>query len=186
MQYKLYAVRHGETQWNAENRVCGRTDLPLTPAGLRQAAHTAELLAGLPIERIYSSPMLRARQTAQAAADRLGLRVETDPRLTEQDYGVYEGLDRGCRDFLANKRQFAYPYPKGESMFQTAQRIYNFLDERGREEKNILVVAHKGVIRILHTYFHPTTNDEFFHFSLDNCEIREYVFPTPEKSGGDC
>ena len=75
MQYKLYAVRHGETQWNAENRVCGRTDLPLTPAGLRQAAHTAELLAGLPIERIYSSPMLRARQTAQAAADRLGLRV---------------------------------------------------------------------------------------------------------------
>ena len=68
MQYKLYAVRHGETQWNAENRVCGRTDLPLTPAGLRQAAHTAELLAGLPIERIYSSPMLRARQTDDTAA----------------------------------------------------------------------------------------------------------------------
>ena len=82
----FYAVRHGQTDWNALGRVCGRTDLPLNAEGERQARQTAGSLRGLAIERIVCSPLLRARQTADFAAQALGLPVRVDARLIEQDY----------------------------------------------------------------------------------------------------
>ena len=68
----LYVARHGQTQWNSENKVCGRTDLPLTEVGFAQAEMLAEKAAGGKLDMIISSPMLRARQTAQPAAERFG------------------------------------------------------------------------------------------------------------------
>lgn len=64
---KLYVARHGETAWNAEYRVCGSTDLPLTEHGLEQARILARLAVGKGIHRIIASPMLRARQTAESS-----------------------------------------------------------------------------------------------------------------------
>ena len=61
---KLYTVRHGETEWNIVNRICGRTDIPLTENGVEQAKETAENLKGTHIDLVLVSPMLRARQTA--------------------------------------------------------------------------------------------------------------------------
>jgi broad specificity phosphatase PhoE len=174
----FYAVRHGQTDWNAQGRVCGRTDLPLNEAGRRQAEETARKLAGLPIERIVCSPMLRARQTAAFAAQALHLPVRTDARLIEQDYGIYEGVPVTDEGFLRAKRQFAVRYPGGESMMQVAARVYALLDEeRARGGGPVLLVCHGGVLRLIHTYFADMDNDAFFHYSAKNAQIETYEAP---------
>ena len=146
---KLYVARHGQTQWNLENKVCGRTDLPLTEVGMEQAEQLARIARKLPIGRIISSPMVRARQTAAPTARELGLPVEVDDRLIEQHYGIYEGVSRFDEGFLGNKRQFAYRYPGGESMMDVAYRVYSLLEELKRKqgEQNVLLVCHGGVCR---------------------------------------
>ena len=172
----LYVARHGETAWNALNKVCGRTDIPLTELGQRQAEKLGELVKGLTVHRIISSPMLRAVQTARPAAEILGLEIETDDRLIEQDYGIVEGVDRQDPGFLANKRQFAVRYPGGESMMDVASRVYSLLDELKEKQKDesVLLVCHGGVCRLIRTYFEDMTNEEFFLYSEENANIREY------------
>lgn len=71
---RVFAARHGETQWNAENKVCGRTDLPLTDRGFQQAQMLAEKAVSCDLDVIISSPMLRARQTAGAVAENAACR----------------------------------------------------------------------------------------------------------------
>ena len=173
---KLYAARHGQTQWNLENRICGRTDLPLTEAGKAQAEILAEKAASLELDRIISSPMLRARETADAVSRKCHIPVETDDRLIEQNYGIYEGKDRQDPAFLANKRMFACRYPGGESMMDVAYRVYSLIDElRGKyPDQNILMVCHGGVCRVIRTYFEDMTNEEFASYSEENAACREY------------
>ena len=173
---RLYVARHGQTQWNQENKVCGRTDLPLTETGLEQAKLLAERTKDLKIDVILSSPMLRARQTAVPAASLHGLEILVDERLTEQDYGIYEGVSRFDEGFLAYKRHFAFRYPGGESMMDVAHRVYSLLEEIKERYagKNVLLVCHGGVCRVIRTYFEDMTNDEYFHYSEDNANVREY------------
>lgn len=173
---KLYVARHGETEWNALNKVCGRTDLPLTETGFQQAEKLADRTQNLGIDVIIASPMLRARQTAEPTANRLGLEIRTDDRLIEQHYGIFEGVDRLDPGFLANKRQFAYRYPGGESMMDVAYRVYSLLDELKEKypEKTVLLVCHGGVCRLIRTYFEDMTNEEFFHYSEENANVRQY------------
>ena len=174
---KLYVARHGETEWNALNKVCGRTDIPLTPMGCQQAEKLADRVEKLEIHMIVSSPMGRAMQTAQPAAKRLNLEILTDSRLIEQDYGIFEGVDRRDPGFLANKRQFAYRYPGGESMMDVAHRVYGLLEElKGKyPDRNVLLVCHGGVCRLIRTYFEDMTNEEFFLYSEENANVREYT-----------
>lgn len=173
---KLYVARHGETAWNAEYRVCGRTDLPLTETGLAQAEALARLTAGKRIERIVSSPMLRAVQTAQPSAEMLGLSIETDDRLMEQNYGIYEGVPRNDPNFLANKRQFCTRYPEGESMMDLAARVYGFLYDLKKMHpgETVLIVCHGAVCRTIRSFFRNMTNEEYFSYSPENASLEYY------------
>lgn len=173
---KIYAARHGQTQWNVENKICGTTDLPLTEEGWAQARALAEKTTELDLDLIICSTMLRARQTASAVAEKLDIPVIEDARLVEQNYGIYEGMDRKTPGFLENKRHFAVRYPGGESMMDVAHRIYSLLEDVKREHdgKNVLLVCHGGVLRLVRSYFEPMTNDEYFHYSPGNADIREY------------
>ena len=174
---KIYVARHGQVQWNAEYRVCGRTDQPLTEAGLEQARLLAERTKELDIGLIISSPMLRARQTAAPTAALHGLQGLTDDRLIEQDYGIYEGARRDDPGFLGNKRHFAVRYPGGESMMDVAHRVYSLLEEIRVKYagKNVLLVCHGGVCRVIRTYFEDMTNEEYFRYSEENAAVREYT-----------
>jgi broad specificity phosphatase PhoE len=89
----LLLVRHGETDWNAEGRLQGHTDMPLNDLGRRQARALADELAGDGIEAVYSSDLARASETAEIVAERLGLPVGLDPDLREKDWGTWEGAD---------------------------------------------------------------------------------------------
>ena len=173
---RIYVARHGETQWNLENKVCGRTDLPLTERGFSQAEMLGEQVKDLDLDLILSSPMLRARQTAAPAARMCAVPVLVDERLIEQDYGIYEGVDRQDPGFLGNKRQFAFRYPGGESMRDVAHRVYGLLEELPQKypDKRVLLICHGGVCRLIRTYFEDMTNEEFFHYSEENGAFREY------------
>ena len=172
----LYVARHGQTVWNAQNKVCGITDVNLTEKGLEQAKSLALSVKSKKIDIVISSPLTRAVETSKIVSDMLGIPFEVDDRLIEQNYGIYEGVDRKNEEFLANKRNFAYKYPDGESMMQVAYRIYGLLDEMKDkyEDQNVLLISHGGVCRIINTYFHDMTNDEFFNYTLENGHLEEY------------
>lgn len=173
---KIYFTRHGQTEWNALNKICGLTDINLTETGILQAKELAEKVADKNIDLIIASPMKRAQATAKIVAEKCNIPIQTDDRLIEQNYGIYEGEDRKNAGFLNNKRNFAYRYPEGESMMQVAARVYSLIDEVKEKytDKTILFVCHGGVCRVANTYFKDMTNDEFFQYSLENCGLEEY------------
>ena len=92
MKAKLLLIRHGETAWNAEHRIQGQLDIPLSPRGVLQSARLAECLAEEPIAAVYSSGQSRAWLTAVPLALRHGLEVIPEPRLRERCFGIFEGL----------------------------------------------------------------------------------------------
>ena len=81
---KIYAARHGQTRWNVENIVCGRSDIPLTAEGEKQAQALADKAADCRLDVIIASPMIRAQQTARAVAERCGIEVLTDKGLSNR------------------------------------------------------------------------------------------------------
>lgn len=172
----LYVARHGETQWNVQNKVCGLTDIELTQKGFEQAKKLALLLKDKKIDLIISSPLKRAIVTSTEVSKICNAPIEIDCRLIEQNYGIFEGVDRQDEAFLNNKKCFAYKYPGGDSMMQVAFRTYSLIEEIKvkNKGKNMLLVCHGGVCRVINTYFNDMTNDEFFCFSPDNCSYLEY------------
>lgn len=172
---KLYVARHGQTVRNAQNRVCGVTDVELTEKGIEQAEKLADIVPDN-IDVIITSPLKRAIETGKIVAEKNNIPMYIEELLIEQNYGIYEGIDRKDPQFLNNKRNFAYRYPDGESMMQVAYRIYGFIDKIRKEYqgKNVLLISHGGVCRIIRTYFIDMTNEEFFNYTLKNGELEEY------------
>jgi broad specificity phosphatase PhoE len=156
----IYLVRHGETEWNLERRMQGRRESPLTPLGERQAAAMAGLLADLvaceaPADwRLVSSPLGRARQTAEAIGARLGLAVEIDERLAEIAFGDWEGQ---LRDEMAlvypelfATREWLVSAPGGETFEDVQARIGGWLAELPPEpDRRVVAVSHGMAGRIL-------------------------------------
>ena len=173
---KLFVARHGQTTWNAQNKVCGITDVELTEKGIEQAKELANITQKHNIDTIISSPLKRAIKTSQIVADKNNITLQIEELLIEQNYGIYEGVDRKNDNFLANKRNFAYRYPNGESMMQVAYRIYALIDKikEQYQGKNVLIISHGGICRIIRTYFMDMSNDEFFSYTLENGKLEEY------------
>ena len=92
----IYLVRHGETHWNHLGKIQGQSDISLNEAGIRMAQAAAERLKDVSFDRVFSSPLLRARQTAEILADGRGVAVETDERLKEMSFGCEEGAAVDC------------------------------------------------------------------------------------------
>ncbi len=177
--HKLYFTRHGETVWNVENKICGMTDSPLTERGRAQARALGQKVkaGGYAIDEILYSPLSRAADTAKAIADATGIPARCELRLREQCFGKYEGTPRNGEKFRISKTCFADRYDGGESMLQLAQRIYNLLDElRDQPDKTYLLVAHNGIARVVESYFHDMTNEEYALAGIRNCELVEYYF----------
>lgn len=174
---KIYSTRHGQTDFNKRDIVLGSTDIELNETGLSQAEELAEKVAGLDVDIIIASPMLRAMKTAQFVAEKNGLEIITDNRLREWNYGEYEGKTRFTEGFAENKKNFGVKMGKtGESLLQLAQRVYSALDDiiKNYSEKNVLIVSHGGVCRVIEIYFHDMTTAEFENWFMDNCQIIEY------------
>jgi len=151
---RLALLRHGRTEWNAAGRVQGHIDIPLSEEGLSEMA-ARRLPFCFP--RVYASPMLRARQTAEA----LGLIDPVlDARLMEQNWGVWEGLTRA--EILARDGDDAFVKAGsnegesfrpggGESTGELHARVADFLKDVARPDADAVVVAHLGVLRAAYT-----------------------------------
>lgn len=174
---KIYVVRHGQTEWNLDNRVCGITDIDLTNIGMEQARKLSDSLSARKIDIIISSPLKRAQQTARIISGAIEQDFYLDNRLIEQNFGGYEGVNRNNTDFLEAKRHFPNKMSGGESIMQVAQRVYNFLDEIRDKycDKCILIITHGSVSRIINSYYTDQTNNDFYTFHLGNCELMEYT-----------
>ena len=168
----IYVVRHGETEWNAINKVLGRTDIPLNDEGIKQAHEIARSLKDIKIDIFLCSPLQRARQTADAVSNELGIPYKTDNRLIAQNFGKFEGVNRLDREYQEAKREYFARYPGGESFFDVAVRVFPLIKEIGGA--NALLVTHGGICRIIRSYFEDMGNEEFVQFSQGNCEIRKY------------
>ena len=174
---KIYSTRHGQTDYNKQELILGTTDIPLNETGEKQAIQLAEEIEKIDIDLIISSPMMRAQQTAKSIADRCGLEIITDNRLKEWDYGEYEGKSRFTEGFAENKREFAVKMGNtGESVLQVSHRVYNFLDEITAKyrDKNILLVSHGGICRLIETYFNNMTTEQYSNWFMGNCQLIEY------------
>jgi broad specificity phosphatase PhoE len=154
-------VRHGETDWNAEGRLQGHTDRPLTPYGREQAKRLAERLDGDTIAAVYASDLSRARETAEIVGERLGLTVVIDPDLREKNWGTWEGLTGSERDRI----EFV-----GETTEAHADRILRAvrrIAERHPGER-VLVVTHGGSVRRIQAAVYGMALPV-----LDNCAVWE-------------
>lgn len=173
---KIFVTRHGQTEWNSQNRVSGITDISLTEKGIVQAKQLSTQLVDYEIDLIVSSPLIRAKSTADILSEVIGKKVIVDNRLREQNYGMYEGIDRDNEEFKFAKNQFASRLKNGESLLQVAQRVYNLIDEIKHKyaNNNVMLVTHGGVCRIINSYFNELNNDEYSAYHTDNCKIIEY------------
>jgi broad specificity phosphatase PhoE len=151
---RIALLRHGPTAWNAAGRVQGHTDIALSDEGL---AKMAALRLPFAPTHIYASPMLRARQTAQA----LDLQNPVlDARLMEQNWGAWEGLTRqeildrhGADAFVkaGSEQGEAFHPGGGESTGELHARVASFLADAARQDGNAVAVAHLGVLRAAYT-----------------------------------
>ena len=179
MGHSLYFVKHGQTVWNVENKICGATDIPLTELGRQQAMETGRAILdqGIHADEILYSPLERAADTARYISEITGIPARAEQRLTEQNFGKWESTARDGLEFRAAKGAFACRYDGGESMLHLAQRVYNLLDElKARPDRTYLLVAHNGISRMVHSYFYEMTNEEFAAFGVKNCAVLRYDF----------
>lgn len=160
---RLCMVRHGETEWNAEGRVQGQLDVPLSAAGLAQAQCVAAVLRVGSFSALCASDLQRVRQTAQPAAEKLGLPIRIDAALRERHYGAFQGLTyaeaRHTRPadyarFKAKDPEFAFG--TGESLRDFFSRTIACIGSIARRHQGheVLVFTHGGVLEM--AYRHAT------------------------------
>lgn len=176
----FYFVRHGQTVWNVENKICGATDIELTELGHKQAIDTGKKIVeeGIKADEILYSPLIRAAETARHISEITEIPARMEPRLIEQNFGKWESTPRDGADFKKAKEFFACSHEGGESTLRLAQRIYNLLDDIKAEadSKTYILVAHNGIARVVQSYFTDMTNEEYAAFGVKNCEVVRYDF----------
>jgi len=176
---KIFAVRHGQTDLNAENRVQGgRSDLPLNSKGREQAHMLADELSSCGIDVIVTSTRKRAEETAQIINERLNVEIIKEPRLIERDFGDFEGGPVSEVDILSLRRwRDNAPTPNGETIRETAYRVFAALDEiiKRFDGQNVLIVAHGHVVRSILWYFNGLPKDgEDDGAEIGNCAVYEF------------
>ena len=174
---RLFLARHGQTSWNALGRAQGHTDIPLDPTGRAQAAALARGLADAGIERVISSDLLRARETAEA----LGLPVETRPELRERSFGEWEGRNyvevmeglEALAEAVGATRLHVRP-PGGESFDDVWRRLDPIVAELKTAEENTLVVLHGAAKAVLLARLLDGTLETVRGFRFPNCGLTEF------------
>jgi broad specificity phosphatase PhoE len=178
---EVLLVRHGETDYNATGRFQGRADTRLNDRGREQSRALACALTHEALRALYSSPLARARETAQIVGAQLGLDPVYDDRLIEADAGEWQG--RLCADVIADNpagfaawraAEPAFRFPGGESVAEQAARVAAALADIATGALPALVVTHGGAIRAVVGVVAPGG-------AIANCELHRV--PAPAAAG---
>jgi len=145
---EIWLIRHGETEWSLSGQHTGRTDLPLTAAGERQAAAIGRYLAGRPFALVLTSPLQRAHETCKLAG--YGGVAQIEPDLCEWDYGAYEGRTSvQIQESVPGWTIWTSPVPQGETIQQVAVRTSRVIERAVKAGGHVALFAHGHLLRIL-------------------------------------
>ena len=185
----IYIIRHGQTEKNRANVLQGRSDIPLNDSGRQQAEEVRDqfIKAGIHFDLVYTSPLIRAVQTAAIIAE--GIPQLKDDRLIEMDYGPYEGMDLAnpAPEVLEFFRDFVHnPAPNGMEPLQAiVVRLGSFLEEIREEaaERNILISTHAIAMKGALEYLTPDSGGNYWSKFIGNCAVYTSE-TTPEGAWG--
>ena len=168
--HEVVLVRHGETEWSRSGRHTGRTDVPLSELGRREAEAVGEELAGRQFTLVLTSPLQRARETCRLAGYGAGAQVRDD--LREWDYGEYEGITTAeVRREHPDWTVWDGPIPAGESIEQVAARADRVVAEAQQAAGDLLVFSHGHLLRVLTARWLGLEPDAGRLFALDPATI---------------
>ena len=172
----IYIVRHGQTDYNVNGRYGGRIDVPLNEVGKAQALEIKEQLKDIKFDKVYSSPLSRAYETAKTITNH---DIILDDRIIERSNGDMEGK---LKSEITEKVDFNDPNEKRyniESIIDFRNRIKNFLDDITNDDtsENILIVTHAGVGIYMRCYFEgEPVNGDYMIYKIGNCEVIKYDY----------
>ena len=170
-------LRHGQTERSSRGAYSGQLDVPLTSLGREQAQRCAEGLAGAGVDAVYTSPLVRARDTARAIADATGAPLIVEQRLIEVDYGPFEGFDRetaldafgqAFADWRADP--FGSPVAGMEPLPQALRRASAATAEALEAREHPVLVAHQGILRIVLIALGELAPEDYFSQRLKEAE----------------
>lgn len=181
---EIYIVRHGETVWNKEKRLQGTTDIELSEAGRELAIISGKNLQDTKIDRIFSSPLKRAYETASLIKGSRNMEIETDDRIRELNFGSFEGqrYDDLSRDksttfehFFTNPELFVAD-SKGESLVDLIKRAGAFMKDKIEPLENtcerVMIVAHGALNKAIMSYIKGHDVSFFWSGGLQkNCNV---------------
>ncbi len=181
---QLVLIRHGQSEWNLENRFTGWIDIPLSPVGEEEARKAGEKIKGLKFDKAYTSVLQRAIKTYEIAAQTAGLNnlpVEKDKALNERMYGDLQGLNKddtrkkfGAEQVQIWRRSYDIGPPNGESLKDTAERVlpywHSHIEPDLKSGKNVLVVAHGNSLRALIMHLDNLSKEEVVKLEIPTGE----------------
>ena len=169
----LYIVRHGQTDWNKEKILQGQCNIPLNDGGRKEAKDVARQLGSYKIDRIISSTLDRALETAQIINQSINIPLSTDQRLIERSFGDYEGKTYD-QEQIAYFWQVNEPLSNIEPLPDVFARVKAFLLNLEGQEETILVVCHGVIAAVMRIIIEELTQD-YHTLTPHNCEVLSYT-----------
>lgn len=177
---RLILLRHGESQWNLENRFTGWVDVPLSQRGIQEAQHAGDKLKGFTFDRAFTSVLSRANETLRLALETIGqthIPIEKDKALNERMYGELQGLDKaetakkyGDAQVKIWRRSYDVKPPGGESLKDTAERVLPYYERKIKpcllKGETILIAAHGNSLRALVMQLEQLSKEEVLELNI--------------------
>lgn len=180
---RLYVIRHGETDWNIVRRMQGQRDIPLNSEGVRLARETGKAMAGIPLDLVITSPLQRARVTAQLITEGRNIPIIEDERLREMSFGDWEGetiidnpnLPKDFRKHFNETPLECEVPPNGESFHDVIRRTRDFYNDlignADYMDKAILISSHGAASRCFLANFYEDKTDIWRGGVPKNCAV---------------
>ncbi|GAB5465971.1 MAG: 2,3-bisphosphoglycerate-dependent phosphoglycerate mutase [Candidatus Kapaibacteriales bacterium] len=176
---KLITVRHGQSQWNLENRFTGWTDIDLTEKGKEEAREAGELIKGISVDKVFTSALIRAQHTAKIICEVAGIELNhiKEKALNERHYGDLQGMNKdetrkkfGDEQVHIWRRSYDTPPPGGESLKMTQERVIPYYKSdilpELRKGNDVLVVAHGNSLRALIMELNKITPEDILKLNI--------------------
>jgi 2,3-bisphosphoglycerate-dependent phosphoglycerate mutase len=177
---RLVLLRHGESQWNLENRFTGWVDVPLSPKGIEEAKQAGEKLRGFTFDRAFTSVLTRANETLRLVLEAIGqttIPIEKDKALNERMYGDLQGLNKaetakkyGDAQVKIWRRSYDVKPPGGESLKDTAERALPYYEKMIKpyllKGETIIIAAHGNSLRALVMELDQLSKEEVLELNI--------------------
>jgi probable phosphoglycerate mutase len=175
-------MRHGKTDWNAQNKLQGRTNIPLNAEGRRMAAEAAKKYADIHFDLCYCSPLVRAKETAEIVLKGRNVPIIVDERLIEMSFGIFEGIDNiyqipDCplNIFFQQPEKYVSPVGNAESLDDLYQRTGAFIKEivepQLQQGKDLLIVGHGAMNSSIICQIQGIPREDFWSAGIENCKL---------------